>query len=383
MEFNSKQFILAGKFKVGDKSVIVKQMIEMAGGNVKGNLNVSKDTAYVVLGEKGSSTWKDGKCPQVIEAEKRREAGQDIAVVTEATLFSALARKGISQDKWAVTYKERLSDAFNQIEKTVSAINWVLDSSTRTLFIENDRLPDLLGMLEDAAIVGFRFPIPSDEERKFSWKQSTETILSEDSEGDVHISEHGPEDLIRLLPWGSRIDEVEYLVAPELTEVPPAFFAWSKNLKEANLPVVRVVRNGAFYECASLETVSMPKVVFIGSGSFCQCRALKCKLVLPQLESLGSTAFSNCSELPSFSTASTGRKRADGKEMQGAGFAIRSIGNFAFINCKKLKSVGFDKNDTLLGKGCFYNCEMLPDDVRARGDEKFEKKLEGQHAQEK
>lgn len=375
MKFENKQLILAGKFKAGDKGVIVKQMIEMAGGNVKENLTVSKETAYVVLGAKGSSTWKNKKCPQAIEAEKRQKKGQDITVVSEETLFSALSSEGVTKDKWSIEYKELLSKGFDQIEKATKEIDWVLDSSSHTLLIENDHLPDLLGMLEDAQITGFRFPIPSKDERAQSWKQSTEAIIGDDSEGDIRASEYSPEDLVKILPWGPRIGEIERIVAPKLTEVPPALFAWTKELKEAELPVVRVIRNGAFYECTSLETIKMPEVVFIGSGSFCQCRSLSCKLVLSRLESLGATAFSNCEKLPSFTTASEGRKRADGKEVQGTGYTIRNIGNFAFINCNNLKSVGFSKEDILLGKECFHRCESLPDDIRALGDEAFAKEL--------
>lgn len=383
MKFNNKQFVLAGKFKAGDKGVIVKQMIEMAGGTVKENLTVSKETSYVVIGAKGASSWKDGICPQATEAEKRQEEGQDISVVSEETLFSALEKEDITKDGWAAEYKELLSNAFDKIEKTISAINWTLDSSTKTLRIDDTTLPDVLSRLEDARIVGFHFPIPTEEERRLSWEQSTEAIINDDGDGDVRATEYGPEDLVTILPWGPRINDVEHIFAPNLIEIPPALFAWSKNLEDAVLPSVRIIRNGAFYECTSLRSVHMPEAVFIGSGSFCQCRVLQCKLVLPHLEALGSSAFSNCKELPSFSTTNTGRKRADGKEIQGTGYAIRSIGNFAFINCEKLKSVGFSKDDTLLGKECFHRCESLPGSIRALGDEEFAEKLAEQKPKER
>lgn len=347
----------------------------MAGGVVKENLTVSFETSYVVIGAKGASSWKDGTCPQASEAEKRQEEGQNISVVSEETLFSALEKEGVTKEGWAVKYKERLSNAFDKIEKTISAINWTLDSSTNTLYIDGTTLPDLLGILEDAKIAGFQIPVPTEEERRLSWEQSTETIINDDGDGDVRAAEYGPEDLVTILPWGSRINELKHIFAPILIEIPPAFFAWSANLEDAVLPSVRIIRNGAFYECTSLRSVYMPEAVFIGSGSFCQCRALKCKLVLSHLEALGSSAFTNCKELPSFSTTSAGRKRADGKEIQGTGYTIKSIGNYAFVNCEKLKSVGFSKDDTLLGKECFHRCKSLPDNIRALGDEKFAEKL--------
>lgn len=366
MEFENKQFVLAGNFENGDKAVIVKQMIELCGGSVKPGTTVGKDTSYVVIGTKGSSTWIDGVSPQEKAAYERAEKGQDIKVVSESTLFNEMAKKGITKEKWLVYYNELLRDAKRDLQSQIDSINWNYDQKNKTLTIENSVLPDLLGQVDDFELVGLRFPLPADEiaalQIQMDMLESESSDLQEEQDVEgvqvVKAKSYGPEDVKALMPWSLHSNEMEHVVAPNLIEIPPAMFAWSKHLKSVHMPLLRIVRSGAFYCCQELVRIDIPEVIFIGTGAFERCESLSGTLSFPKLEFVGPFAFCGCKQMKRISTAKPDKNRADGKVIKGTGNTLKCIGEYAFFHCDTLKTVSYDKDVAIVHETAFRATPM-------------------------
>ena len=363
MQFKDKVFILAGKFKSGDKSVLTKQMIEMCGGVVKNGLTITNRVDYVVVGEDGSPSWKDNICPQAIEAKKHNEESeQSIEVISEQSLFDEMSSIGVTKELWSKAYSERLHVARESLVQMMRGIRWSYDADTKTLIIDDAVLPDFLSLIEDAEIAGYRSALIDKDQEIITTEETTVDSVRDESESDddieVRLREYGQEDLKEVLPWASHVYEMENVNAPNLIEVPPALFGWSKNLKSASLPVARIIRSGAFYECENLQEINIPEVIFIGNGSFAHCKSLKGRLSLAKLEYIGPIAFSGCKKLTALSTAKPSRERADGKVIQGAGYSLKAIGEAAFMDCSSLKTIGYDSSSTLVGNNAFWRCAL-------------------------
>lgn len=106
---------------------------------------------------------------------------------------------------------------------------------------------------------------------------------------------------------------------------------------------VKVIREKAFYACASLESLTIPEgVEVIGNNAFSSCTALKSVKLPESLVSVGDHAFYGCSSL---------------EELK-FGAKTETIGNYAFSECTGLKSIDLPDTATL-GEMAFYNCSSL------------------------
>lgn len=370
MHFEDKQFVLAGQFENGDKSVIVKQMIEMCGGIVREGTNITNAVSYLVIGAKGSPSWTNGKCPQLSEVEKRQAAGYGITAISETQLFEAMDTAGVTRERWLFEYNKRLAQAKCSLQESIDSIAWRFDKSTKTLTIDNAILPDLLGSVEDFELVGIAMPLPVDAHSQsmllFDEDDSNETdtpenpeVMTAEKEQEVRIRSYGPEDLFALLPWSVHAFEIEHIDACNLIEVPPALFSWMKNLESVNMPKARIIRSGAFYECRNLKQITMPNTLFIGNGAFGNCRSLAGRLVFPEIEHIGPFAFSGCRSIVGLSSAKRTKIRADGKTIKGVGHSLKFIGEAAFKDCSSMKSLSYDKGICCIQGNPFHGCKAL------------------------
>ena len=137
MNIKGKTFVLAGNFECGDKFVAVKQMIEMAGGHVKDGLTINKSVDYLVLGAKGSPSWKKGECHQVEQVETAKKRGQNIAVVSEESLLHSLKNAGITIESWLKEYKKKMEEERKRLKNEIDSVEWKYDSRTNTLTSRN------------------------------------------------------------------------------------------------------------------------------------------------------------------------------------------------------------------------------------------------------
>jgi hypothetical protein len=131
--------------------------------------------------------------------------------------------------------------------------------------------------------------------------------------------------------------------------------------------------DGAFQDCQLLDSVSVTKKgsklkagsVVIGATVFSGCITLN-NVVLPGLSSIGDSAFWACANLASFDFA--GVSTLGNWSFAGSGIvnvkldkSVRYIGQGAFVNCSRLKSVEIDGTNqaVTLGSSAFRHCLNL------------------------
>ncbi|GEM_PF-499408 len=119
------------------------------------------------------------------------------------------------------------------------------------------------------------------------------------------------------------------------------------------------IYNSAFSDCASLTAVTIQKGLFdyadqqIGNYAFSNCKNLKTVSVTSSLEKIGEYAFKGCGNL-------TNIRLQEG---------LTSIGHNAFENCTSLKSIILPATLTKVDYYAFSNCSALTDVLIAKGIE--------------
>ncbi len=184
--------------------------------------------------------------------------------------------------------------------------------------------------------------------------------------GDVLMSEEYQDEdnkkrsrTIRESPWDEYAEHVEFLeVESNVVSIAPAAFINFTKLKEAHLPGAIIIGSGAFYLCRNLEAVQMPNVCTIGNGAFEHCESLekmlvwredkkrsgyikRTKFTMKRTMSIGNYAFKDAKKLRSLSMEQ-----------------CESIGKYAFYGCESLVEARF-RAATQVGEGAFYGCGKL------------------------
>ncbi|MCR4847107.1 MAG: leucine-rich repeat domain-containing protein, partial [Eubacterium sp.] len=105
---------------------------------------------------------------------------------------------------------------------------------------------------------------------------------------------------------------------------------------------VTSIKNQAFRECSSLESIDIPNsVTSIGDQVFDGCKNLTDIKLSNKLESIGGGAFKGCSNLSSIEIP-------DG---------VKSIGEGAFWDCSCLESIKIPDSVTSIGEYAFEGCD--------------------------
>lgn len=105
---------------------------------------------------------------------------------------------------------------------------------------------------------------------------------------------------------------------------------------------VTTIGSGAF-QSSKLETVTFagtPSITTIGARAFSSCSELTAFTVPATVESIGASAFANCSKLETVTFAGTP--------------TVKTIGNAAFQDCKKLTAFTIPASVTTLGQTVFW-----------------------------
>ena len=102
----------------------------------------------------------------------------------------------------------------------------------------------------------------------------------------------------------------------------------------------------AFYDCASLTSVTIPdSVTRIGGHAFYNCKSLTSVTIPDSVTRIGDWAFSGCSSLTSVTIPNS----------------VTSIVNGVFNGCESLTSVTIPDSVTSIGKRAFSYCKSLTD----------------------
>lgn len=133
-----------------------------------------------------------------------------------------------------------------------------------------------------------------------------------------------------------------------------AFYGCS-NLLAITIPNnVTNIGAGAFYGCSSLSQINIPEGVdAIGAETFYGCSSLKSVTIPASALTVGTSAFFGCSALETVTFAT--------------GSILTDISNAAFSGCSSLKTLEIPKNVVSIGDnktttnktGVFYGCEAL------------------------
>ena len=109
---------------------------------------------------------------------------------------------------------------------------------------------------------------------------------------------------------------------------------------------VTSIREGAFYDCTGLTSVTIPNsVTSIGNYAFIGCSGLTSVTIPNSVTSIGEGGFGWCSRLTSVTIPNS----------------VKSIGESAFEDCSGLTSVTIPNSVTSIGKYAFLGCSGLLD----------------------
>ena len=118
-------------------------------------------------------------------------------------------------------------------------------------------------------------------------------------------------------------------------------FTGCMNLKELNLPIVKVDGDYSICSCSGLERVTLSEgQTFVGSQWFNGCESLKSVTLPSTIKEIKGYAFSACNAL-------------EGIELPNG---LETIGEMAFEACYGLESVFIPKSVTTIGKSPFDGC---------------------------
>lgn len=124
----------------------------------------------------------------------------------------------------------------------------------------------------------------------------------------------------------------------------------NENATEVTIPTeykgktVIQIADSAFYNCASLKSVTIPKsVTRIGNGAFRNCTGLTSVTVANGITDINHNTFSNCKSLTSIIIP----------------IGVQTIGYNAFYNCTSLNSITIPNSVTSIGMYALYKCDNL------------------------
>lgn len=128
---------------------------------------------------------------------------------------------------------------------------------------------------------------------------------------------------------------------PNAWYVGPNAMASQSSLITVNLPEAKYIGWNAFFNCSLLTRFNGTKVEVVEANAFYSCRSLYDGLELPNVRTIGNSAFAGCGNLY-FTTMSK----------------CEEIGASAFMSCHKLESIEMPLCKAI-GPYCFSNCTGL------------------------
>ena len=131
------------------------------------------------------------------------------------------------------------------------------------------------------------------------------------------------------------------VVVPLLTSLGEISF-YKTNISSFSADILTSIPNksfnkGVFQNCTNLRTLNLPNIVTIGSNAFCDCTSLANVNFSKTLTSIGDSAFQNCTALANINLPAS----------------LTTIGSFAFNNCTSTAGIIDLPNLETLGHDAF------------------------------
>jgi hypothetical protein len=186
-------------------------------------------------------------------------------------------------------------------------------------------------------------------------------------------------------------DITSVTISDSVTSIGKQAFSKCIALKSVTIPNgVTNIAEAMFYSCVALESITIPEgVKSIGNATFCGCVSLKNVTVPDSVTSIGDDVFEECSSLEynEYDNAlylGNDKKpyvcliKAKSRDITSCNINnnTKVISNFAFYDCKKLKSIIIPESVTNIGDDAFNGCEVLesitiPNSVNSIGNGLF------------
>ena len=176
-------------------------------------------------------------------------------------------------------------------------------------------------------------------------------------------------------------DELQSVRIPKgVTSIGQYAFSKCTALKAVTVPsTVKSIGMYAFNECSTLESLAIPKgVTSIQPYTFNECTSLRMVSIPSTVKTIGNSAFCGCTSLTGASLAyveTISPHAFEGSAMVNVGTKA-NIGEYAFLNCGVLKSVGLLSGASVIGDNAFDGCTQLeilrlPHSISAMGFDAF------------
>ncbi|MBR6393363.1 MAG: leucine-rich repeat protein, partial [Ruminococcus sp.] len=153
-------------------------------------------------------------------------------------------------------------------------------------------------------------------------------------------------------------DSLETIILKDDEKTIIGTFGNMNNIKTIILPEeLKIIEEGSFNGCTSLETVEIPETVEeIGNNAFFNCSSLKNITIPNHVKIIPFQCFENCISLESIDIPKS----------------IVELGKHAFENCTSLKTISIPNTVETIPSRCFTGCSSLETFVFPEGVTKME-----------
>ncbi len=166
----------------------------------------------------------------------------------------------------------------------------------------------------------------------------------------------------RNAPFSRNVKMPRFIYSSSCTKIPDYMYYEDNEFTVFTLPSsIKTIGRSAFEGCSKLATINLGNQLdSIGDTAFRNCSAIT-KMVLPETtRAIGSKAFQDCSSITEVTIGSQ----------------LKSIGDFAFDGCRSFTALVLPKGFKTLGTGALRNCVKLTvaqmgDSLTAVPDEAF------------
>ena len=168
-----------------------------------------------------------------------------------------------------------------------------------------------------------------------------------------------------------------------VTAIGESAFYGCKSLNSINIPnSITMIGHQLFYGCISLTRINIPNSVkTIGDSAFAGCKSLNSINIPNSVKTIGACIFANCESLtniniPNSITTIGNRAFLCCESLTNINIpnSVTTIGELAFVWCDSLTSINIPNSVTTIENGAFRGCENLPShfksDIRQRFGEK-------------